>query len=165
MYKYTFIYHLCAVNIFIDSHIIYMYTMYTSGTPKRADRPVCTSLGPSDEVHQWTTRHDKEARTHTHSLFLITREEKKNEHSMLLRYSREGIEKKKKNMGAGIRTCSWAALPKTLHPLSTGTSSDWRTHKQNHNCEAKRNEQTSEKKNTNFLRVKEHRFLTLLENR
>lgn len=67
---------------------------------------------------------------------------------MFLRYSREGIEKKKKkkNMGAGIRTCSWAALPKTLHPLSTGTSSDWRTHKQNHNCEAKRNEQTSEKK-------------------
>lgn len=46
MYKYTFIYHLCAVNIFIDSHIIYMYTMYTSGTPKRADRPRLRSAWP-----------------------------------------------------------------------------------------------------------------------
>lgn len=56
------------MNIFIDSHIIYMYTMYTSGTPKRADRPVCTSLGPSDEVltnglHDTTKKH---ARTHIH---------------------------------------------------------------------------------------------------
>lgn len=54
--------------------------MYTSGTPKRTERPVCASLGPSDEVltsglHDTTKKHARK-----HSLFLIRGEKRKNEH-------------------------------------------------------------------------------------
>lgn len=120
--------------------------------------PVCAPLGPSDEVlpcglHDTTKKHAR-----THSLFLITREEKKMNTQCFSATAGRGL-KEKRTWAQGFEPVRELHCPKTLHPLST------RTHKQNHNCEAKRNEQTSEKKNTHFLRGKEHRFVTLLENR
>lgn len=103
------------------SYNIYVYYVHKWNAKARRSAP-SAPLGPSDEVltsglHDTTKKHAR-----THSLFLITRGEEKNEHSMFLRYSGEGIERKQH--GRRDSNLFVSCLPKTLHPLSTRTSSD-----------------------------------------